>query len=479
MDVVLLARLQFALTVMFHFIFPSVSIGLAMLVAVTEVVRWRTKREVFDRMAVFWTRLLALTFVVGVASGIVMEFQFGTNWSAYSRFVGDIFGAPLAAEAVFAFVLESCFLGVLLFGRDRVGSGVRALAGVLVAVGSAMSAFWIIVANSWMQTPAGYTVVDGTAELTDFWAAVFNPSTLPRLMHTLSSSWVAGSFLMVGVSAWYLLKGRHLEVARKSIGLGLAVALVSSGLMFVTGDTSARQVAATQPAKFAGMQGLYETSTNVPLVLWALPPTQDPAKAPEGPAIVVTNMLSFLSFGSFSAPITGLDEFPQDAWPPITISFLAYHNMVLLGTVMLLYMLIGLYLYARRRIERSRRWLRFAVFAIVLPHLAIQLGWATAEVGRQPWIVYDVMRTTDGVSPVVGAVDVGFSLLLFGSVYTLLFALWVYLMAKEVRHGPAPSPVPERRIEAPPEDEATPSPALRPAGQGGSAAVGGAGVGGR
>jgi cytochrome d ubiquinol oxidase subunit I len=440
MDVVLLARLQFALTVMFHFIFPSVTIGLALLVAIAEVVRWRTKGEVYDRMAVFWTKLLALTFAVGVATGIVMEFEFGTNWSAYSRFVGDIFGAPLAAEAIFAFFLESSFLGVLLFGRDRVSSGVRALAAVLVALGAAMSGFWILVANSWMQTPAGYELVDGRAVMTDVGAAIFNPSTLPRLAHTVASSWVAAAFLMVGVAAYHMLRGRHMDVAQKSIALGLVVAFVGSGLMFVTGDTSARQVAATQEAKFAGMQGLYETTVGAPLVLWALPPTQDPAKAPEGPAIIVTNMLSFLSFGSFTAPVKGLNEFPTDQWPPVTLSFLAYHNMVVLGLLMFAFVLSGLFLLWRRRIERRPTWLRLAILAIPLPHLAIQLGWMTAEVGRQPWIVYGLMRTQDAVSPVVGGADIVISLVMFAGVYALLFALWLYLMAKEIRHGPAPAP---------------------------------------
>lgn len=437
MDVILLARIQFAMTVMFHFIFPALSIGLALLVAITEIVRWRTRSEIHDRMAVFWTKLLALTFVVGVATGIVMEFQFGTNWSAYSRFVGDIFGAPLAAEGVFAFFLESAFLGVLVFGRHRVSSGTRALAAVLVAFGSAMSGFWIIVANSWMQTPAGYTIVDGRAQLTDFWAAVFNPSTLQRFSHTIVSSWVAGSFLMVGVAAFYLLRGRHLEFARKSLKLGLVVALVSSGLMFLTGDMSARQVALTQPAKFAAMQGLYSTAEGAPLVIWSLPPTQDPANAVQGPEIVVTRLLSFLSFGSFQAPIAGLQEFPRADWPPVAVTFLSYHNMVVIGTLMLVFMLAGLYLLWRRTIETSRHWLWAAVLAIPLPHLAIQLGWAAAEVGRQPWIVYGVMRTSDGVSPVVSAAEILFSIILFGSVYALLFVLWIYLMRKEILHGPA------------------------------------------
>ncbi len=384
MDAVLLARIQFAVTVAFHFIFPSITIGLALLIAIAETIRHRTGGEVWDRMSAFWTRLFAVSFVVGVATGIVMEFQFGTNWSRYAKFVGDIFGAPLAAEGVFAFFLESGFLGLLLFGRERVGSRLRTFAAWMVALGSTLSAFWIIVANSWMQTPAGFRIVGDKAVLTDFWAAVFNPSTLPRYLHTVSSSWVMGAFLMTGIAAWFLLHHRHLGVARASLRLGLTVAFIGAALMFVTGDNSARQVANTQQAKFAAMQGLYTTTSGAPLTIWSLPPTQNPADAPEGPAVVVSRMLSFLTYGSFTAPVTGLDQFPQDQWAPIMPTFLAYHNMVLLGTVMLGLMLFGAWYLYRRSIEYHRGWLRLAVLAIPLPMIAIQLGWATAEVGRRP-----------------------------------------------------------------------------------------------
>jgi cytochrome d ubiquinol oxidase subunit I len=439
-DVVLLARIQFAMTVMFHFIFPSITIGLALLVAIAETVRHRTGNEVWDRLAVFWTKLFALTFVVGVATGIVMEFQFGTNWAAYSTFVGDIFGAPLAAEGVLAFFLESGFLGLLLFGRGRIGSRLRTFAAWMVAFGSTMSGFWIIVANSWMQTPTGYEVVGDKAVLTDFWAAVFNPSTLPRFSHVIASSWTTAGFFMMGIAAWFLLRRTHLGVARRSLTLGLSLALVGSLLMFATGDRHARQVAETQPAKFAAMQGLYSTTQGAPLILFSLPPTQDPAATPEGPEIQVARLLSFLTAGSFQAAIVGLEAFPQDEWPPIAITFLGYHNMVLLGTLMLLVALVGTWLRWRHRVELSRRFLWAAVFAIPVPHLAIQLGWMTAEVGRQPWIVYGLMRTEAGVSTAVGAGEVLLSIVLFGFVYAALFGLWVYLLRAEVRAGPALAP---------------------------------------
>jgi cytochrome d ubiquinol oxidase subunit I len=449
-DVVLLARIQFAMTVMFHFIFPAITIGLALLIAIAETIRHRTGAEAWARLADFWTKLFALTFVVGVATGIVMEFQFGTNWAAYSAFVGDIFGAPLAAEGVLAFFLESGFLGLLLFGRNRIGSGLRTFAAWMVALGSTMSGFWIIVANSWMQTPAGYEVVGGRAVLTDFWAAVFNPSTLPRFAHVIVSSWATAGFLMLGVGAWFLLRRRHLGVARRSLTLGLSLALVASVLMFATGDRHARQVAETQPAKFAAMQGLYSTTYGAPLILFALPPAQDPADAIQGPEIQIARLLSFLTAGSFQAAIVGLEAFPQRDWPPLAVTFLGYHNMVLLGTLMLLLAALGAWLRFRRRIEASRRFLWLAVLAIPLPHLAIQLGWMTAEVGRQPWIVYGLMRTEAGVSTAVGPGEVTLSIALFGLVYAALFALWLYLLLAEIRHGPAPAPAGSSEEAEPP-----------------------------
>ena len=440
MDAVLLARLQFAMTVAFHFIFPAITIGLGLFIAIVETMRWRTQRELYDRIALFFTRIFALTFAVGVATGIVMEFQFGTNWSRYSAFVGDIFGSPLAAEGVFAFFLESSFLGILLFGRDRVSSTVRWLAAVLVAVGATLSAFWIIVADSWMQTPAGYEVVNSKAVLTDFWAAVFNPSTLPRYIHTVTAAWTVGAFIVVGIAAWYLLRGRHAAVARTSLRIGLVIAVVGSILMFVTGDTSSRQVATTQQAKFAAMQGIYTTTAGAPLVIFSLPPAQNPADAVSGPELVITKMLSLLAFGNVEAAVQGLEEFPPSEWPPVAATFLSYHNMVVLGTIMLLVMLGGLYLWWRKRIDTSRRWLWLAVIASPVPLLAVQLGWMTAEVGRQPWIVYGLMRTADGTSPVVTAPEILGSIIVLGLLYLVLGALWLFLLRRVIVAGPAPDP---------------------------------------
>jgi cytochrome d ubiquinol oxidase subunit I len=436
-----LARIQFALTVGFHFFFPSITIGLAGLIVVLETLRHRTQREVYDRAAVFWTRIFALTFAIGVATGIVMEFQFGTNWASYSAFVGDIFGSPLAAEGILAFFLESVFLGLLLFGRGRVSSRVRWFAALMVFVGTLLSAVWILIANSWMQTPAGYQVIDGQARLTDFFAAALNPSTIPRYLHTVSSALTAGAFVMLGVSAWYVLKGKHLDVAKVCLPIALVVAFIGSGLMFATGDISSQQVAATQPAKFAGINALYETRPNVPLTIPLVPPTQDLANQQPGPRIEIGGLLSFLTYRDVNASITGLAEFPADEWPPVTITWGAYHLMVLLGTVMLLVMLLGAWFLWRGSVWRRSAWLKLAVLATPLPLIAIQLGWTTAEVGRQPWIVYGLMRTSDGVSVVVPAEQVALSLGLLVAMYVLLGGLWLYLVRKELGHGPAPAPV--------------------------------------
>jgi cytochrome d ubiquinol oxidase subunit I len=454
-DAVLLARAQFALTIMFHFLFPPITIGLAFLIAIIETARWRTGRDLYRRMSDFWLKIFAVNFVVGVASGIVMEFQFGTNWASYSRFVGDIFGAPLAAEGVLAFFLESGFLGLLLFGRKRISSFVRWLAAVMVWLGATLSAFWIIVANSWMQTPAGFRLVDGRAELTDFMAAVFNASTIPRYTHSIASAWVCGAFLMSAIAAWFFLSGRRTDVARASLKLGLVVAMVSTLLVFATGDRHAKQVARTQPEKFAAMEGLYSTERGAPLILFSLPPSQQGRR--DAPELVITNLTSFLAFGNFQAPVQGLNEFPQDRWPPVAVTFLSFHNMVILGNLMLLIAAIGLLQWWRKRLETSRGALR-AIFwgGLALPTLAIQLGWLAAEMGRQPWIVYGLMRTQHGVSKIVSAPEILTSIILFGIIYLLLGSVWIYLLRREVLHGPEGEPLPELEPTATPPLTAAP-----------------------
>jgi cytochrome d ubiquinol oxidase subunit I len=446
MDALWLARLQFSLTIMFHFLFPPISIGLGFLIFLLETARWRTGKDVYRRASDFWLKLFAVNFAVGVATGIVMEFEFGTNWAGYSRFVGDVFGAPLAAEGVFAFFLESGFLGLLLLGRKRISSFVRWFASMMVSLGTILSAFWILVANSWMQTPAGYRIENGRAVLTDFAAAVFNPSTLPRFAHTLTASLCMGSFLMAGVASWYMLKGRHPSVARVSLKLGVVAAFAGCVLAFFSGDRHARQVAHTQPAKFAAMEGIYSTERGVPLILFSLPPTQSGPRP--GPEIMITDMTSKLAFGNFQAPIQGLKDFPTEDWPPVAVTFLSFHNMVIVWNLMVIVALAGLVLLAARKIDTARWWQRLMIAAVPLPMIAIQLGWMTAEVGRQPWIVYGLMRTKDGVSKVVGAPEILFSIILFSVLYLILGLLWLFLLRREIRQGPEPGHLPDAGEEA-------------------------------
>jgi len=454
-DVVLLARLQFALTAIFHFLFPPITIGLTLLIAILETLRWRTGHDVYARASDFWLKLLAINFVVGVASGIVLEFEFGMNWVRYSRFVGDIFGAPLAAEAVFAFFLESTFIGLLLFGRDRISSFVRWLSAVMVWLGTMLSAFWIIVANSWMQTPAGFRVVGGRAELTNFAAAVLNPSTIPRFLHTITSAWACGGFLMAAIGAWYFLRDRGNDVARVSLRLGVITGAVATLLVIGSGDGHARQVAHTQQAKFAAMEGLYSTQAGAPLVLFALPPGQHGRTA--GPELLITNLTSFLAFGNFEAPVRGLEEFPRDEWPPLAATFLSFHNMVIVGNLMAIVAIIGAVLLRSGTLERTRWALRAIFLAMPLPMIAIQLGWLAAEVGRQPWIVQGVMRTAAGTSKVVTAPEIVTSIALFATIYVLLASVWFFLLRREVMRGPQGKPLIDAHFVAMPPLEALPA----------------------
>ena len=437
MDVVLLSRIQFAMTVGFHFIFPPISIGLAWLILIVETIGWRKKDEVYVRMGKFFGKILALTFAVGVATGIVMEFQFGTNWAEYSKFVGDIFGAPLAAEGVFAFFLESGFLGLYLFGRNRVSKGVHWFSALMVALGSTLSAFWILVAASWMQTPAGYIVKNGRAELTNFWAAVFNPSTVIRFFHVIDAALITGAFFMAGISAYLILKNKESEAAKKTMRIAVIFGLVVSLLeVFPFGHESGREVAHEQPAKFAAIQGLYTSQDGAPLAVFAfptMPPPQLRAK------IEIPGLLSWLAFGDVNARIKGINEFPQKDLPPLFLTFVSYHNMVALGMLFILLMMIAVYKLYKKKLWESKKLLKIFIWAIPFPVLACQLGWISAEVGRQPWIVYNVFRTNEAVSKTVNGGEVLFSIILFALIYIVLGSLYIFLLTKEIKHGPEPA----------------------------------------
>jgi cytochrome d ubiquinol oxidase subunit I len=436
MDVLTLSRIQFGATIAFHYIYPPLSIGLGVMLVIMEGAWLKTKNPIYHQMARYWTKVFALTFALGVATGIVMEFEFGTNWATYAKFVGDVFGSALAAEGIFAFFLESGFLAVLLFGWDKVGRKAHFFSTCMVCLGAHFSAVWIVVANSWMQTPAGYHIV-GTgmharAEVTDFWQVVFNPSSMDRLFHTICGAWQAGAFLVVSVSAWYLLKNKFADFARASLKVALTVAFIASLLQLVSGHTSAQGVAKNQPAKLAAFEGLYNTTSNAPLMLlgWV------DEKAGRDVGLEAPYLLSFLAHNDFHTPVIGLNDFKPEDRPPVTASFIFFHGMVFAGTGTILISALGcFYLWRKKLFEK--RWLLWTfVFSVLLPQIANQFGWFAAEVGRQPWLVYGIMRTPEGLSKVVQANVVLTSLILFTFIYFLLFAVFIYLLNDKIQHGP-------------------------------------------
>ncbi len=433
LDTVLLARIQFALTIGFHFLFPPLSIGLAWLLVYIEWKGWKKKDVIFLQMGKFFSKILALTFAVGVATGIVMEFQFGTNWAEYSKFVGDIFGAPLAAEALFAFFLESTFMGLYIFGRNKVSKRVHWFAILMVAVGATISAFWILVANSWQQTPAGYIIQNGRAELTGFWEMVFNPSTVIRFSHTVMAALVSGAFYMVGISAWLVLKKRG-EFAKKSLKVSIIFGLIFSFLTFFPfGHEHIRQVARTQPEKFAAMEGLYISQNQAPLMIFGIVNSTIPSI---DAAIKVPGLLSLLLFGTTEAHVQGLDQFPVDEIPPLWMTFVSFHNMVLLGFYFILLMLIGVIFIRKKKLFDKKWFLKLLLISSPLPLAACELGWVTAEVGRQPWVVYKVLRTADAISMTVTRSEIIFSIVLFSIIYMFLMALFIFLLIREAGHVP-------------------------------------------
>lgn len=437
MDVEILARLQFALTIMFHYIYPQLSIGLGLILVIMEGCYLKTRNPLYHQMARFWTKVFALTFALGVATGIVMEFEFGTNWATYSRYVGDVFGSALAAEGVFAFFLESGFLAILLFGWKRVGPKTHFFSTVMVCLGAHFSAIWIIVANSWMQTPAGFHIVGegiaARAEITDFWAMVFNPSSIDRLAHSIIGAWLSGSFLVISVAAYYKLKNRYADFARASMKIGLGVALVAVILQGFSGDSSARGVAVNQPAKFAAIEAIYKTEQGVPLQLFGIV-NQEEQRLDY--AVGIPKLLSYMTFGDFNAEIKGLDQIPKSDWPNVSAVFQLYHLMIFLWGCMVALAFAGTYLWWKGRLMSSTWLLRLMVGSVLLPQIANQAGWITAEMGRYPWIVQGLLRISQGLSKSVTANQVLGSIIMFGFVYLLLFILFVYLLNEKFSHGP-------------------------------------------
>ncbi|HLF36146.1 MAG TPA: cytochrome ubiquinol oxidase subunit I [Cyclobacteriaceae bacterium] len=436
MNAEILARLQFAYTIMFHYIFPPFTIGIGFLLVIYESLYLITKNKIYESITRFWIKIFAACFSVGVASGIVMEFEFGTNWSSYSRFVGDIFGSPLAAEGIFAFFLESGFLAILLFGWNRVKPGVHLFSTVMVALGSMMSAFWIVVANSWQQTPVAYEIVshgeNSRAVITDFWAMVFNPSAMVRFNHVIVGALLQGVFLVLSVAAYYYLKKRFTDFAQKTIPVAMGVATIASLTQLFLGHAHSKIVAEYQPAKLAAFEGLYHTSKGAPLYIAGI---TDPGKETTY-GLKINGMLSYLIYGERNSKVRGLNEFSKEDWPPVAAVFQTYHFMVMLGMWFIFITLTCSLLLFLKKFYDKKWLLRFWVWMVPLPVIANQLGWVSAEVGRQPWLVYGLLRTRDGISVSVSAQEILVSVILFFIIYTLLFFVWLYVLDKEIKHGP-------------------------------------------
>jgi len=437
MDVEILSRIQFAFTIAFHYIYPPLSIGIAIILVIMEGMYLKTKDKFYENMTKFWVKVFALTFAVGVATGIVMEFEFGTNWATYSRFVGDVFGSALAAEGIFAFFLESGFLAVLVFGWDKVGPKMHFFSTLMVSLGSMFSAVWIVVANSWQQTPTGFHVVgegiNARAEITDFWAMVFNPSSVDRLSHVLSGCWLAGAFLIISVSAYYLIKNRHVRFAKASIKIALVVVMIASLFQLFTGHRSAVGVSKNQPAKLAAMEAVFDDQTNAPLYLFGWVDSEN-QKVNFG--VAVPGMLSYLIGFDTNTKVTGLNSFNKEDRPPVNIVFQAYHLMVAIGFALIAISLLGIFFWWRGTLFKQKWLMWIFVFSVLLPQIANQIGWITAEVGRQPWIVYGLLKTSEGLSKAVEAGQVWFSLILFMVIYLGLFILFIYLLNEKIQHGP-------------------------------------------
>lgn len=436
MDVVVLSRIQFALTSMFHYIYPPLSIGLGLMLVIVEGMYIKTKNPLYRNMAKFWSKIFALTFALGVATGLVQVFGFGTNWARYSSFVGDVFGSALGAEGIFAFFLESGFLGLMLFGWDRVSAKTHYFSTWMVCLGAHFSALWIVIANSWMQTPAGYKIVgegdQAKAVITDFWAMIFNPSSVDRIIHVVLGCWLAGIFLYLSITAYYYLKRRHLVFSKSSMKIGLLCALCTLILQLWSADSTARGVAYNQPAKLAAIEGVYETKSYTAINLFGWVDT----KAKKVIGVSIPGLLSFLTYFNFEKPVTGLDQIPQDEWPNVQAVFQSYHLMILMWGLMFFTTLIAIYYWRKNKLENKKWVLWSLIVSVIFPQIANQAGWVTAEMGRQPWIVQGLLRTQDGVSKAVSANQVLSSIIMYLVIFGFLLVVFLYLLDQKIKHGP-------------------------------------------
>lgn len=446
MDVIMLSRIQYALTTVFHFFFVPVSIGLVLLVALLETMYVVTKNEQYKVLTKFWGKLFLINFAVGVVTGILQEFQFGMNWSSYSRFVGDVFGAPLAVEALLAFFMESTFIGLWVFGWDRLSKKVHLLCIWLVTLGTTLSAFWILAANSFMQHPVGFTIQNGRAEMNDFLALLTNGQLLVEFPHTVFGSYLTGAFLMAGVSAYKLLRKQDVQLFKKTFKLGIIVGLISSLVVAFSGHDQAKYLVQTQPMKMAAAEGIWETTPEqAPWMLFGGIDTDNRRNSYEI-NFPLKGLLSYLSYGTFTGSVTGMNDLQAQYEqtygdgqyiPPVKTTFWSFRFMVAGGGLLIVMSLIGAWMLLRRRTERMPKWYLWAMtWSIALPFLSNTTGWLMTEIGRQPWTVFGLMTTADSVSPNVSAGSVLFSIITFTLIYSVLGGVMVYLFVNVIKKGP-------------------------------------------
>ena len=439
----ILARFQFGMTAFFHFIYPPLTIGLGVLLVITEGIYVYSKNQDYLRITRFFAKLFAINFVVGVATGIVMEFQFGTNWSQYSSYVGAIFGAPLAIEGLFAFFMESIFVGVMLLGWNRLSPKAHWVSTIFVAIGSALSGVWILVANSWMQTPRGYKIgLNGIPKMTNFWHVVFNPYFPFEFIHVITGAWEYGAFFMAGIASWFLIKNNKDMVMRKALKIAVIVGVVVACFQIVFGDISAKEVVKYQPTKLAMMEALWHSKRYAPETLFALPNNKTQSN---GPHIAIPGLLSMLAYMNPAAKVMGFNKsinyinhkydlkLTPAMFPPVWIVFWSFHIMMYLGFYFAAVMIIALILLLKNKLYDNRKILKVFLFSTFLPLVALELGWFTTEIGRQPFTVYGLLTTVKSVSPNVSASDVGLSIFMFILIYITLASFAIFLFKKELK----------------------------------------------
>jgi cytochrome d ubiquinol oxidase subunit I len=441
MNALFIHRLHFAFTVTYHYLFPQLTMGLAPLIVILKTMALRKNDERYNQAARFWAKIFGINFVVGVVTGIPMEFQFGTNWAHFSHFAGGVIGQTLAMEGVFAFFLESAFLGLFLYGEKRLSPKLHWLSSLMVFLGSWLSGFFIIATDAWMQHPVGYDrLPDGTFQLNSFWALVSNPWAWWQYAHNMGGAAITGAFVMASIGAYYLLSQKHIDQAKMFIRTGIIAGCVFSVLqLFPTGDGQGRMVALHQPATLAGMEGLYTTQEGAPLHIMGQP---DEDKRQIDNPLSVPKMLSFLTYKRWNAEVKGLDAFPKDQQPDnVPLLYFAYHIMVGLGTIFIAIMMLSVLLLWRKKLFDARWMLWILMLSAPFPYIANTAGWITAEVGRQPWLVYGLLRTSEGYSTLVSTGNGLFTLLGFMGMYTVLSILFLFLVYRVIAEGPEPTTV--------------------------------------